>query len=438
MACATVRPVCAKCGFTKLRNNYAAVLNKRAVADKEAQVQESQAQQLAMIQGALNRMLKRQMSMAWEKWQQVYADAKFANRAGGGAIRRMLNRKLSMAWEKWQFTAAEMARQQFMVQGALNRMLKRQMSMAWEKWQQVYADAKFANRAGGGAIRRMLNRKLSMAWENWQKYSASLMQQVGVLHRAVASMLKRLLTAAWNTWRGFVAELKSQLTLVRKGLMLMMNFKLAAAFGTLKGAREASRKDELDTRRSGLSAATPLGLLLVTKGILRQADRRFMASCLQMMRLNFSAEACSLLFQYTDRLEAAELEDCNVSILRAMFVFEVFAWLHVAEPQSWDWSSVLDSFQKVVLLEEILRSHHQSDLELAEANSGISFLKHFMNHTYGSNELSLAVDTFTFEMENSLFAFDSKKMVLLKDTISNARCKSDARMLVSFIEDRDE
>ena len=153
-----------------------------------------------------------------------------------------------------------------------------------------------------------------------------------------------------------------------------------------------------------------------------------------MMRLNFSAEACSLLFQYTDGLEAAELEDCNVSILRAMFVFEVFAWLHVAEPQSWDWSSVLNSFQKVVLLEEILRSHHQSDLELAEANSGISFLKHFMNHTYGSNELSLAVDTFTFEMENSLFAFDSKKMILLKDTISNARCESDARMLVSFIE----
>ena len=65
------------------------------------------------------------MSRAWEKWQQVYADLKFANRMGGGAIRRMLNRKLSMAWEKWQFTAAEMARQQFLLQGAINRMLKR-------------------------------------------------------------------------------------------------------------------------------------------------------------------------------------------------------------------------------------------------------------------------------------------------------------------------
>merc|ERR1712166_1444001 len=65
------------------------------------------ARQQFMMQGVLNRMLKRAMSFAWEKWQQVYADFKLANRMGGGAIRRMLNRKLGMAWEKWQFTAAK-------------------------------------------------------------------------------------------------------------------------------------------------------------------------------------------------------------------------------------------------------------------------------------------------------------------------------------------
>ena len=109
---------------------------------------------LPMMAGVLNRMLKRALSGGWEKWQQTYADLKFANRSGGGAIRRMLNRKLSMAFEKWQFTAAEMARQQFMLQGALNRMVKRAMAGAWEKWQQTYVDLKYANRAGGGAIQR--------------------------------------------------------------------------------------------------------------------------------------------------------------------------------------------------------------------------------------------------------------------------------------------
>ena len=58
------------------------------------------------------------MAGAWEKYQQTYADLKFADRAGGGVIRRMLmmlNKKLSMAFEKSQFTAPEMDRKQCMM-----------------------------------------------------------------------------------------------------------------------------------------------------------------------------------------------------------------------------------------------------------------------------------------------------------------------------------
>ena len=45
----------------------------------------------------MNRLVKSQLSMAWQKWQAEYENMKFANRMGGEAIRRMLNRKLSMA-----------------------------------------------------------------------------------------------------------------------------------------------------------------------------------------------------------------------------------------------------------------------------------------------------------------------------------------------------
>ena len=148
-----------------------------------------------------------------------------------------------------------------------------------------------------------------------------------------------------------------------------------------------------------------------------------------------------LLFQYTDGIEAQDLGNLGVSVLRAMYVFEVFSWKSVSEPQSWEWSSVLDSFQKIVILEEILRSHYQSDFDLARANSGVAFLRHFMNHTLevqDSSELSLAVDTFTFEMQNSLFAFNSKKMMALKDTISTARCDSDANVIMTFVQDKEE
>ena len=59
------------------------------------------------MKGTLNRMLKRAIASAREKYQQTYAYLNFANRAGGGAIRQVMNRKLWIAFEKWQFTAAE-------------------------------------------------------------------------------------------------------------------------------------------------------------------------------------------------------------------------------------------------------------------------------------------------------------------------------------------
>ena len=46
-----------------------------------------------------------------------------------GAVNRMLKRKLSMAFEKWQFEAAEMARSKFLLSGALKRLQMRKVAM---------------------------------------------------------------------------------------------------------------------------------------------------------------------------------------------------------------------------------------------------------------------------------------------------------------------
>ena len=59
-----------------------------------------------------------------------------------GAVKRMLKRKLSMAFEKWQFTAAALAREKFLLGGALKRLVLRKLSMAWEQWQFVAAELK--------------------------------------------------------------------------------------------------------------------------------------------------------------------------------------------------------------------------------------------------------------------------------------------------------
>jgi len=51
----------------------------------------------------------------------TYLEALRQQHMMGGAMRRMLHRQLSMAWEKWQFTAAEMAAQQRLLDSAMRK-----------------------------------------------------------------------------------------------------------------------------------------------------------------------------------------------------------------------------------------------------------------------------------------------------------------------------
>ena len=77
----------------------------------------------------------------------------------------MMNRQLSMAWEKWQEWYAEIKDQQRLMGGALTRFMQRQLSMAWEKWQDWYAQHMYEMRLLGGAANRLRNFHLSKAWE---------------------------------------------------------------------------------------------------------------------------------------------------------------------------------------------------------------------------------------------------------------------------------
>ena len=92
-----------------------------------------------------------------------------------GAIYRMQQRQLSMAWESWQEWYTELKAQQYRLAGAIRRMMNRQISMAWERWQQWYAEMVEQRRKLDQALRRMMNRKLSMAWERWQQWYAEVM-----------------------------------------------------------------------------------------------------------------------------------------------------------------------------------------------------------------------------------------------------------------------
>merc|ERR550514_2086948 len=102
-----------------------------------------------------------------------------------GALERMLKRQLSMAWEKWQYEAAQMKHEKFIMGGALNRFRNRLLSMAWEKWQFTAADK---------ALRRFLHAKMFAAWNMWRSWAEEMRRQAYVLKGALERMLHRLLS----------------------------------------------------------------------------------------------------------------------------------------------------------------------------------------------------------------------------------------------------
>ena len=107
------------------------------------------------------------------------ADGKRQERTVSGAIRRMLMRQLSMGFEKWQSTAAAMKAEADAIRRALMRMVHGKLSAATSTWRVAAADSKRQQRAASGAIRRMLMRQLSMGFrrmvqEPWKRWALLL------------------------------------------------------------------------------------------------------------------------------------------------------------------------------------------------------------------------------------------------------------------------
>ena len=75
-------------------------------------------------------------------------------RLGSGAVRRMMMRQVSRAFEKWQRDAAAMKAEQMAVRRGLMRMIHARMGASFATWRSVAEEQKHSVRLGGGAIQR--------------------------------------------------------------------------------------------------------------------------------------------------------------------------------------------------------------------------------------------------------------------------------------------
>ena len=111
------------------------------------------------------RLVHRAMGRAMGRWRDVAGEMKAQRQAMSGAVRRMLQRQLSMAWEQWEEFAAQSRAAQ---------------------------DERDRKRAGmKRAVAYMQNRKLAGGFNTWHEQAALGREQQKLLGFDVAITLHR-------------------------------------------------------------------------------------------------------------------------------------------------------------------------------------------------------------------------------------------------------
>jgi protein SFI1 len=267
------------------------------------------ARQQFLMQGAINRLLKRQMSAAWEKWQQVYADLKFANRMGGGAIRRMLNRKLSMAWEKWQFEAAESQRQRMLMLRSAMRWVQEIMARAFFTWKTISSEMWRTRQGMRRAVGKFMMRGLARAWNKWVDFAVEKKAIERNARRAMLRWKNQGLSRGFVTWAAWFAECKAQQANLKRSLMRWVKSLLSRAYQTWYAKTVGKPKTNSFERAAKYLLSAGLGRYFANWRRISSAMSRRDAM-LDKMNNRFSSETMSLMEQLQAALRRiAQLEE---------------------------------------------------------------------------------------------------------------------------------
>ena len=147
------------------------------------------------------RMRNIELGKALNTWYSAYLEEKRQRYVLNGALNRMIKRSLSMAFEKWQMEAATMKSEKALINDMMKKWLKRALLPAWFKWREQYAELKEQSRLIGGALNRLRSRLISMAYNRWREIYEEMMREKALLRQAVGRMRRRELAKAFGKWR---------------------------------------------------------------------------------------------------------------------------------------------------------------------------------------------------------------------------------------------
>ena len=176
------------------------------------------------LEGALRRMMLRELSGAWNTWLDNVMMAQKSHLA----LSRWANSTLLQAFHGWVEAAVYLSEMRFKVEGAVMRLMQRELNAAWNRWIENVLEAQKRNIA----LTRWVNSSLARAWEKWMEhmYHALRIQQSAT--KALRYWSQRALVSAFAAWVYFVEAREEQRQKLEGALARLMLRELSAAWNT--------------------------------------------------------------------------------------------------------------------------------------------------------------------------------------------------------------
>ena len=104
--------------------------------------------------------------LVWGKWVQTATEEKEAARSMHGAISRIVERQLSQSFEKWQSETEALRSQVKLLKKAVGSIVKRKLSQGFHAWHAHALESKRCQVQMRGAVVKLINGKMmtSLPW----------------------------------------------------------------------------------------------------------------------------------------------------------------------------------------------------------------------------------------------------------------------------------
>jgi len=206
-----------------------------AAAAANSKIAAEVGRRVELCQSLLKRMLKHQLSLAWNSFAHAASAARAQRETCGKVLARMQHRRAAMAFDTFVQHVHTLVDARAKLTRALMQWTEPGLTWAFDTWVLHVHDEQEAREAGRAeeVNEVLLNELLNSTKHAYYAVDQEVSRRIQIAKRALSRILQQQLAASWNHFVAQVAEVKRRRRILRRVLARMTRRATLAAFTRL-------------------------------------------------------------------------------------------------------------------------------------------------------------------------------------------------------------